>query len=163
FTHTGVLATYKPNDQITIVNGINEGWDNFDDTDENLGYTGQVIFTSHDKHSTLNFAWQFSNEPIVSGGNPTADPAARHGRFVASTVLSHDWNDRTSYMIESVFGSQSAGEVEGDTSTWYGIDSYITYKNNCCWTTAARIEWFRDTDGTRVAPVGDFATPVNNN
>jgi hypothetical protein len=163
FTHTGVLATYKPNDQLTIVNGINEGWDNFDDTDENLGYTGQAIFTAKDKHTTLNFAWQFSNEPIVSGGNPTADPAARHGRFVETTVLSHDWNDRTSYMIESVFGSQSAGEVEGDTSTWYGIDSYITYKNNCCWTTAARIEWFRDTDGTRVAPVGDFATPVNNN
>ncbi len=163
FTHTGVLATYKPNDQLTIVNGIDEGWDNFNDTDENPGYTGQAIFTAKDKHTTLNFAWQFSNEPIVSGGNPTADPAARRGRFVESTVLSHDWNDRTSYVVESMFGSQTAGEAEGDTSTWYGIDGYVTYKNNCCWTSAARFEWFRDSDGTRVAPVGDFATPTNDN
>jgi Putative beta-barrel porin-2, OmpL-like. bbp2 len=163
FTHTGALATYKPNDQLTIVNGIDEGWDNFNDTDENPGYTGQAIFTAKDKHTTLTFAWQFSNEPIVSGGNPTADPEARHGRFIESTVLSHDWNDRTSYVVESCFGSQSAGEAEGDTSTWYGIDGYVTYKNNCCWTSAARFEWFRDSDGTRVAPVGDFATPTNNN
>jgi len=39
----------------------------------------------------------------------------------------------------------------------------VTYKLNCCWTGAGRFEWFRDSDGTRVAPVGDFATPVNNN
>ncbi len=137
FTHTGFLATYKPSDQLTIVNGINEGWDNFDDTDENVGYTGEAIFTAKDKHTTLTYAWQFSNEPIVSGGNPTANPNARHGRFIESTVLAHDWNDRTSYVIESCFGSQSAGEAEGDTATWYGIDSYVTYKLNCCWTARA--------------------------
>ena len=30
---------------------------------------------------------------------------------------------------------------------------------NCCWTTGFRAEWFRDTNGTRVLPVGDFTTP----
>ncbi len=156
---------------MTIVNGIDEGWDNFDDTDENVGYTGQAIFTAKDKHTTLNFAWQFSNEPAISGGNTFADPNARHGRFIESTVLSHDWNDRTSYVIESCFGVQAAGdgmnfatqEPEADTATWYGVDGYVTYKQNCCLTLAARFEWFRDTDGTRVAAVGDFATPINNN
>ena len=82
FTHTGALATYKANDQLTLVGGINEGWDNFDDTDENLGYTGQAILTAKDKHTTLTYAWQWSNEPIVSGGNPGGDPVARKGRFV---------------------------------------------------------------------------------
>jgi hypothetical protein len=36
------------------------------------------------------------------------------------------------------------------------------YKLNCCWTAATRLEWFRDTDGTRVAPVGDFLVPNGN-
>ena len=162
FTHTGALATYKPNDQLTLVTGIDEGWDNFDDTDENLGYTGQVIFNAKDKHTTLTYSWQFSNEPITSGGNPGGNPDARNGRFVNSIVLSHDWNDRLSYVIENGDGFQDNGEPGGGTASWFGFDSYITYKMNCCWTAAFRTELFRDTDGTRVAPVGDFQTPNGN-
>ena len=30
FTHTGVLATWVPNDQVTIIGGITNGWDNWD-------------------------------------------------------------------------------------------------------------------------------------
>jgi len=156
FTHTGALVTYKPNAQLTLVNGIDEGWDNFDDTNENIGYTGQAILTTKDKHTTLNYAWHYSNEPIVSGGNPNGDPAARRGRFIETTVLSHDLNDRLSYVLENHFACQINGEAGGGTSTWGGLDGYFTYKVNCCWTAATRFEWFRDTDGTRVAPVGDF-------
>ena len=162
FTHTGVLATYKPNDQLTLVTGINEGWDNFDDTDENPGYTGQAILTTKDKHTTLNYAWQFSNEPIVSGGNPGGDPSAREGRFVNSLILSHDLNDRLSYVIENGDGFQTNGKPGGGTASWYGLDSYLIYKVNCCWTAATRIEWFRDTEGTRVAPIGDYGSPNGN-
>ena len=160
FTHTGLLATYKPNDQLTLVSGINEGWDNFDDTDENLGYTGQAILTTKDKHTTLNFAWQYSNEPIVSGGNPGGNPDAREGRYVNSLILSHDLNDRLSYVLENGDGFQTNGKPGGGTASWYGLDSYLTYKVNCCWTSAIRMEWFRDTEGTRVAPVGDFGAPT---
>jgi hypothetical protein len=162
FTHTGVLATYKANDQLTMVFGVDEGWDNFDDTDENLGYTGEVVLTTKDKHTTLTYAWQWSNEPIISGGNPTADPAARQGRFVNSIYLTHDLNDRLSYVVENIDGFQENGEPGGGTSSWYSIDTYLVYKLNCCWTAASRLEWFRDTDGTRVAPVGDFQVPNGN-
>ncbi len=156
FTQTGVLATYKANDQLTIATGINEGWDNFDDTDENISYTGQIIMTTKDKHTTLNYAWQYGNEPITSGGNLGGNPAAREGRFVNSLILSHDLNDRLSYVIENGDGFQTNGEAGGGTASWFGVDTYLIYKLNCCWTAATRLEWFRDTDGTRVAPVGDF-------
>jgi hypothetical protein len=165
FTHTGVSATYVPNDQLTISNMIIEGWDTFNDTDENPGYMGQVIFTAKDKHTVLTIDWIDSMEPIVSGGNPNPPDGvnAHHNRFVITPVLSHDLNDRLSYEIDGTWGCQAAGEAEGDTSTWGGVASIQTYKLNCCWTAGMREEWFRDTDGTRVAPVGDFATPVNNN
>jgi hypothetical protein len=162
FTHTGVLATYKANDQLTLVGGITEGWDNFDDTDENIGYTGEAILTTKDKHTTLTYAWHYSNEPIVSGANPGGDPAAREGRFVNSVILAHDLNDRLSYVIENGDGFQENGEAGGGTASWFGVDSYMMYKLNCCWTAATRLEWFRDTDGTRVAPIGDFLTPNGN-
>ena len=35
FTHTGVLGTWVPNDQLTIIGGITNGWDNWDDGLEN--------------------------------------------------------------------------------------------------------------------------------
>jgi hypothetical protein len=156
------LAIYRPNDQLTVVAGIDEGWDNFNDTDENFGYTGQAIFTTADQHSTLTYAWQFSEEPIISGGNPTADPFAHGGRFVNSIVLSHDFSDRLSYVVENGDGFQSNGESGGGTASWFGVDCYVTYKLNCCWTAAARVEWFRDTDGAVVAPRGDFLLPNGN-
>ena len=156
FTHTGALATYKANDQLTLVFGVDEGWDNFDDTDENLGYTGEAILTSKDKHTTLNYAWQWSNEPIVSGGNPGGDPAARNGplrqqhRPVPRLERSLELCDRERRRLP---GQRRTG---GGTASWFGVDTYLIYKLNCCWTAATRLEWFRDTDGTRVAPVGDF-------
>ena len=36
FTHTGALATYKANSQLTLVGGVNNGWDTFNDEDENI-------------------------------------------------------------------------------------------------------------------------------
>ncbi len=33
-------------------------------------------------------------------------------------------------------------------------------KINCCWTAGVRAEWFRDDDGYRVAPAGDYAAGV---
>jgi hypothetical protein len=146
-----------------MTTGIIEGWDTFNDTDENIGYIGQAIFTAKDKHTTLTISWVDSMEPIISGGNPTANPDVHHNRFAITPVLAHDLNDRLSYEVDGTFGCQAAGEPTGDTSTWGGAAGIFTYKLNCCWTAGTRWEWFRDTDGTRVAPVGDFATPVNNN
>ena len=94
---------------------------------------------------------------IRAATRPPAD-----GRFVNSVILSHDLNDRLSYVIENGDGFQENGEAGGGTSSWFGIDTYLIYKLNCCWTAGTRLEWFRDTDGTRVAPVGDFGTPNGN-
>ncbi len=162
FTHTGANAIWKPNDQLTLVGGVNNGWDNFNDVNENPSATGEAIFTAKDKHTTLTFAFQDGNEPVVSTGNPAGDPNSHRNRFVNTIVLSHDLNDRLSYEADSTFGAQTKGESEGDTSTWGGLSGIATYKLNCCWTAGTRMEWFRDTDGTRVAPVGDFGTPNGN-
>jgi hypothetical protein len=152
FTHTGVLATYKANDQLTLVSGINEGWDTFNDEDENVSFTGQAIFTAKDKHTTLTFAFQEGDEPVASFA-----VGPYKSRYVQSLVLSHDLNDRLSYVAESAIGCQAGGDPkDGDTAAWWGLDGYFVYKLNCCWNAAVRGEWFRDGDGVRVAPVGDF-------
>ena len=37
FTHTGILDTWTPNDQLTVYGGITNGWDNFSDPINILG------------------------------------------------------------------------------------------------------------------------------
>ena len=32
-------------------------------------------------------------------------------------------------------------------ANWYGINQYLFYKINCCWTAGLRFEWFRDEEG----------------
>ena len=34
-----------------------------------------------------------------------------------------------------------------DKPKWYGINQYLFYKMNCCWTAGLRFEWFRDEEG----------------
>jgi len=145
-----------------LMTGIDNGWDTFNDTDENVSFTGGAIFTAKDKHTTLTITYQIGNEPVASVGNPAANPDEHRSRFVITPVLAHDLNDRLSYEVDGTFGSQTAGEATGDTSTWGGLSSIVTYKMNCCWTAGTRLEWFRDTDGTRVAPIGDFGNPNGN-
>ena len=65
FTHTGVLTTWVPNDQLTIIGGITNGWDNWDDGLEttivnqnyanynsNASFLGAVTFSSSDGTSS---------------------------------------------------------------------------------------------------------------
>ncbi len=38
---------------------------------------------------------------------------------------------------------------------WYGLNQYLIYCLNPCWSAGLRVEWFRDQDGIRVAGLGD--------
>jgi hypothetical protein len=158
YTHTGILGTYTKDEYLTFNFGLDEGWDNFNDTDQNISCTGGVTVKSCDKKTTLAWFFQEGNEPYEPGA--VTGPVAN--RYLQSIVLTKNFTDRTTFTIENFDGFQSRGERDGGTSSWFGLTEYLVYKLNCCWTTGLRAEMFRDTDGTRVYPVGDFQTPNGN-
>ena len=43
----------------------------------------------------------------------------------------------------------------GPYAKWYGLDQYLIYTINPCWSAGARVEWFRDQEGTQVAGIGN--------
>lgn len=155
FTHTGILGTYTKDAYWTFNFGINEGWNNFDDTDHHLGYMGGVTVKSCDKKTTLEWVFEDSDEPITPGS--VSGPVANC--YLQSIVLTKNLTDRATWVLENVDGFQDRGARDGGTSSWFGLTDYLTYKLNCCWSTGLRTEWFRDTNGTRVDPVGDFTVP----
>ncbi len=69
------------------------------------------------------------------------------------------------YVAQSDLGHQDNAGNTGERAEWYGINQYLFYKYSCCTTLGLRGEWFRDDDGFRVAPAGDYAHlgPTNNN
>ena len=155
FTHTGVLWNYKINDNWSINNGIVQGWDNFDDTNDVKSYLGGVTYTNADTGTTLAFAIVHGEERLVFGD---PDNRYRNDRTMYSIVLTQNLTDKWTYVIQHDNGQQQgANEVTDATgftyrrkAEWYGINQYLFYQINDNLKAGVRYEWFRDDDGYRV-------------
>lgn len=162
FTHTGFLVTKKVNDQLSLMAGMHNGWDNFEQVyGGEYSFLGGATFTASDGNSQLAYAASVGEEEVSAGAF-----APTETRFVQSLVYSRTLTDRLSYVIQSDYGHQQNAGGSGASAEWYGVNQYLFYKINCCWTAGVRAEWFRDDDGYRVAPAGDYARlgpDVNNN
>jgi hypothetical protein len=152
FTHTGALATWRPNEQLTLAGGATYGWDNFDNVYDDVSFLGGITFSASDGNSKLALALQAGDEEETRG---TVRPNDR--RTIYSVVYSRSITDRIDWVLQSDHGWQENARGAGETAEWYGLNQYLLYKINCCWTWGTRMEWFRDDDGFRVAPAGDFA------
>ncbi len=142
FTHTGALGTVKVNDQLSLMGGVTAGWDNFEDVYNELSLIGGATMTASDGNSKLAYAFTIGEEEVTFG---TVSPTDT--RFIQSIVYSRTLTDRLSYVFQTDLGNQENALNSGASAEWYGVNQYLFYKVNCCWTAAARFEWFRDDDG----------------
>ena len=145
FTHTGVLASYKRNDRVTLyggwVNGWDEGWEG-----KNRGsqFLGGVSLTLSEK-ATLTWA-------TTSGriGDGTAFAGAANGDvYMNSIVFNRKLGEKWTYVFQHDLGTNY--NIGVDDNQWYGISNYLIRKINDCWSFAGRVEWFQDPQGARVS------------
>jgi hypothetical protein len=151
FTHTGLLGTWTPNKQLTVAGGATYGWDNFEDVYDDVSFLGGVTFSASDGNSKLALAVHIGDEERTFG---TVEPIDQ--RWVYSLVYSRTLTDRLSWVIQHDNGRQDDALGSGESAEWYGVNQYLFYKINCCWSFGTRVEWFRDDDGFRVAPTSDY-------
>jgi hypothetical protein len=167
FTHTGILDTWTPNDQLTVYGGITNGWDNFSDpinstgianplypgANSNAGFLGGVSFKSSDETQTLTSTVASGNEPVLFG----AFPVSVGNRSIWSNVYINELTDKVTYVFQNDNGWQfnantgytTIGQQNG-TAQWYGINQYLFYTLSDKWVAGMRAEWFRDNNGYRV-------------
>jgi len=143
FTHTGILASQPLNDHWTWSAGIDDGWDTFN-ADDRANFLGGLTYSDKDWGS-LAFAINTGGESIFG---PGVGPFAN--RTMYSLVWSRTFNNCFTYVLQHDFGYQSLAPLDLLGREWYGVNQYLLYKINCCWSAGARIEWFRDDDGYRV-------------
>jgi len=173
FTHTGILDTWTPNDQMTVYAGITNGWDNFSDpinsqfalnpgyinSNSNAAFLGGVSFKNSDQTQALTSTVSSGNEPVAI----INAPVNVGNRSIWSNVYTNELSDKLTYVIQNDNGWQfnantpytTQGQL-GGLAQWYGINQYMFYTISDTLVAGMRFEWFRDNNGYRVF------TPIRN-
>ena len=173
FTHTGVLGTWNPNDQLSIIAGITNGWDNWDvglptnqanpyaGSTSNASFLGAVTFSSSDGTQALTIANSSGNE--ASGAVNAAVPGQPFigARSVTSVVYTNELTDKLTYVYQSDIGYQAHANTDVQTqgqqtgsAYWYGVNNYVFYNFTDYLIGGFRLEWFSDVNGYRVSTGG---------
>ena len=169
FTHTGILDTWTPNDQLTVYGGITNGWDNFSDpinyfginnpgypgANSNAAFLGGVTFKNSDATQALTTCVSSGNE--IGSFDSVSGLANIGNRSVLSTVYINELSDKLTYVFQNDNGWQfNAGtpdtlnQAQPGTALWYGINQYMFYTFSDNVVGGMRLEWVRDNNGYRV-------------
>jgi hypothetical protein len=174
FTHTGILDTWTPNDQLTVYAGITNGWDNFSDpinsqgilnpgsinANSNAAFLGGVSFKNSDQTQALTSTVSSGNEPVFFANAPQNIG----NRSIWSNVYTNELSDKVTYVFQNDngwqfnanTGLQNQGQMAG-LAQWYGINQYLFYTVSDTLVAGMRFEWFRDNNGYRVfAPIRNY-------
>jgi len=171
FTHTGVLATWKADDQMTVYGGVVNGWDNFNSGtpgyttntgynyfNNNAGFLGGTTFKNSDETQALTIFGYSGNMMNGTQFSPSYQAVSANRSYI-STVYTNELTDKITYVFQNDNGWQyglPAGvyqPVQGaqaGMAQWYGLVNYLFYTFNDKVTGGMRFEYFRDNNGFRV-------------
>lgn len=133
-THTGLRATYALTDTVSIIVGVNNGW-NYTRVDYG-SKTGEFgIAFNPDKYFALTAQAYIGKDPVDLSSRKFFDTVATFNATSAlSFVMSYDW------------GRQDASSVTAG-GAWDGIAAYVNYQLTRQWRVSLRGEYFDDRNG----------------
>jgi hypothetical protein len=145
FTHTGVRATWKLNDDVSLIAGVNQGWDQLQDTnsDKTVELGGTFAFSKAVSLAAAVYTGKetLSIYPVVSRAKGTRTLVDLLGTFNAT--------DQLSFIVNYDYGSQESGTAGLGKAKWQGVAGYVNYQLADQWRVSLRAEYFDDKDGYR--------------
>jgi len=152
FTHTGVRGKYVFTDMIDLTLGINTGWDNPRDNNNQPSYEGRLGFTFSDKYS-LVVGWMAGPEWLF-GDHRNNKPRDRIGRNRAllDVVAIAKPTSQLTFILNYDYGTEDqvpVGDGRRDTH-WNGLAAYAIYGWTDRFSTAVRGDYISDSTGSRV-------------
>lgn len=158
FTHTGLRATFALSDIVSLIAGVNNGWDQL--TDSNKGKTLEL-------GATLNPIKPLTVALSAYSGKETVPVAATPGnaegnRTSVNGVVSYSIIDPLSVGVEVLQVTQKEfPSASGTISAKYsGLAGYVTYTIMPKLKGTLRVETFTDKDGLRFGLPADPANPT---
>lgn len=148
-THTGMLASFRPNNSWTLRAGLTRGWDNWEDNNDKLAFTGAVDWKSCDEQTSVVFAFHTGPE----------DDAGLNNRYVHSFLVEQRLSQRVTCVLHHDLFWEDDGVASPQDADGYGIRTQLIYQASSTLGTGIRLEWFRDDDGVIVTPVDSDVNP----
>jgi hypothetical protein len=149
FTHTGLRATWAASDTISVIAGVNNGWDQL--TDSNRQKTVELGLT-------LNPIKPLSITVSGYSGDEISTVTLQNGvRTTANIVASWAFTDAFSIGLEYLTFSQDKAVAAGKAK-YSGLAGYLTWMVTPKFRSVVRLESFDDHDGFHFGTSG-LATP----
>ncbi|MFO0791721.1 MAG: porin [Pirellulales bacterium] len=136
FTHTGVLATYKINDELSVMGGWVLGWD----TGYDQFRDGNAI------HS--GFIYQLDKNIKYSYMMTAGDLGWRGDGYSHSNVVDFTLSKKWEYVFQSDLLTTDTNTNALNDALSYGANNYLFYTINDCWKWGTRMEWWRSNQVT---------------
>ena len=154
FSHTGARLTYAATDQVTVIVGVDNGWDQLQDANKQKTAELGVSFTPN---KVFSLAVQgYSGVEQLSGG--TFIGAGTHGvRSLVDAVGTYNATSQLTFILNVDWGQQEnfTSLVDGTSikAKWDGAAGYVNYQVNDQWRLSVRAEYFDDQDGYRTGVI----------
>jgi hypothetical protein len=154
FTHTGVRATYAATDTVSLIAGVNNGWDQV--SDMNSDKTVELGFTAA-PNKMFSLAGVYYGGKELAGGVPAAlasSQTTNGNRQLFDLVATLNATDQLTFILNYDNGSQdNASTIDADgasTAKWDGLAAYVNYQFSDKWRTSLRSEYMNDKDGYKL-------------
>jgi hypothetical protein len=139
FTHTGLRATWAASDAISVIVGVNNGWDQV--TDQNRGKTAELGVTlTPIKPLSITVSG-------YSGDEPSTVTTVNGLKNSANIVASWAFTDAFSIGLEYLDVTQDKALANGSKAKYSGFAGYVTWMITPKFRAVVRGESFDDHDG----------------
>jgi len=149
--HAGIRVTYSPNDKVTLMGGVINGWNNVNDQNTGKSVMASVTFKPTGALTLIENYIGGAEQPqsvVIAGSQPW--------RTLSDTVVSFTATPMVTLMANYDYGRDTLpGGLAGVVNTWQGIAGYVKFQPTKTFAFVPRIEFFKDADG--------FATGVAQN
>ena len=145
FGHTGIRTTFKVNDNLTLIAGVNNGWDQQSDGDDRkTGGFCAIVTAGPVSVGTVAYV----------GQEPTAAMGVSDDRYLVDVVAAVTVGMAT-IVVNADFAEQKNidGLDVGNDAKWSGFAGYLNLKFSDTFATSLRAESFDDENGYRTGVV----------
>jgi hypothetical protein len=135
-THTGIRTTYAASDTLSLIAGVNNGW-NYSSLSSSSGKTGELGVSW-----TPIKAFALTAQAYV-GKDPTFDAQ----RILIDTVATYTATDALTLVVSYDWGKQEQHTAGSPDLKWSGVAGYANYAITDQWRVSLRLEYLDDKDG----------------
>jgi hypothetical protein len=145
FAHTGVRATFAASDSFAVSVGLNNGWDQMKDLNDDKTVELGIAVTPSDAFSL--YAQYYSGKEGPLGATGTRD--------LLDVVVNINPNDRLGLTFNYDTATQE-DPLGGPDADWSGWAAYLKYRMSDEWHFLLRAETFDDEAGARTGVVQEW-------